>query len=633
MNTPSCRHVLRTGTQGTLAVTTPALLKLPALYKIGHTPHLYHPYTKATHILGWGHKPSGKKAIALANHHEKVCVLAEEGFLAYGHEANAPLQILFDTHGIHYDPQQPSIIDHYLNAADAPNIRSQATTLMALIRTHNLSKFNTQPTPTAIPTRPFILLCDQVPNDAALVASGATQKRFDAMLSSIKQTWPTHDVIIRTHPKATQGHYKIMEGVRLVTGTDAPGPWLKAADHVVTVSSQLGFEALIHGTNVTCWGTPFYAARGLTRDIGAQPGYQRQQADLEQLVGAALILAPTTFDAVTGAPSTTLALAHHLVSVRKQHTVLTGPITPKGFSQRKKRHLQRFFPKTHQAQKGTTVGWGKVNAPIRVEDGFLRSKGLGADLVAPLSWIVDTTGGVHFDHTAPSMCETLLNTHPIDQTLEDRGKAIKSRLLQQGLTKYNIEPNPKIPCPYESYTLVLGQVEADASLLKSPIKTNQALIETVQAQTSDTLVFRPHPDVSSGLRKGSIPTGAIIDTTTPLLTLIEAATSIHVISSQGGLEALIRDKPVYCHGPAFYAGWGLTQDSMTFERRTRTLSLNALVAILYDVLPLYNNPTTGMPLSLEQAADIIEQRIYKTPSRWKRWLAGQIAQHKDTGSS
>merc|ERR1711965_922401 len=44
---------------------------------------------------------------------------------------------------------------------------------------------------------------------------------------------------------------------------------------------------------------------------------------------------------------------------------------------------------------------------LRVEDGFLRSVGLGADLIDPISWVVDRTG-MYYDATAPSDLETLL---------------------------------------------------------------------------------------------------------------------------------------------------------------------------------------------------------------------------------
>ncbi len=54
--------------------------------------------------------------------------------------------------------------------------------------------------------------------------------------------------------------------------------------------------------------------------------------------------------------------------------------------------------------------WGASPATIgtaRVEDGFLRSKDLGAKLVPPLSLVLDRSG-IYFDPTEPSDLEALI---------------------------------------------------------------------------------------------------------------------------------------------------------------------------------------------------------------------------------
>jgi capsular polysaccharide export protein len=50
---------------------------------------------------------------------------------------------------------------------------------------------------------------------------------------------------------------------------------------------------------------------------------------------------------------------------------------------------------------------------------------------------------------------------------------------------------------------------------------------------------------------------------------------------------LLRGKPVSCWGHPFYAGWGLTQDSHPHPRRTRTLTLDELVAGALLRYPVY----------------------------------------------
>lgn len=72
------------------------------------------------------------------------------------------------------------------------------------------------------------------------------------------------------------------------------------ADDVWTITSTLGFEALLRGKRVTCLGQPFYAGWGLTDDR-ARPIPRRQaRPDIVALAHACLIAYPRYFDPVTG---------------------------------------------------------------------------------------------------------------------------------------------------------------------------------------------------------------------------------------------------------------------------------------------------------------------------------------------
>src|SRR5437762_920638 len=98
-----------------------------------------------------------------------------------------------------------------------------------------------------------------------------------------------------------------------------------------------------------------------------------------------------------------------------------------GFSLNKLRLLRRFAGDStvHSVRSAgripsgsTLLLWGSTPPPpglaadvalIRVEDGFLRSVGLGAELARPLSWVLDRTG-VYYDATRPSDLEQLLES-------------------------------------------------------------------------------------------------------------------------------------------------------------------------------------------------------------------------------
>ena len=62
------------------------------------------------------------------------------------------------------------------------------------------------------------------------------------------------------------------------------------------------------------------------------------------------------------------------------------------------------------------------------------------------------------------------------------------------------------------------------------------------------------------------------------------------------LVALLRGVAVTTHGTPFYAGWGLTRDlAPRPSRRTRTLSLDELVAGALILYPRYLDPATELP--------------------------------------
>jgi capsular polysaccharide export protein len=72
----------------------------------------------------------------------------------------------------------------------------------------------------------------------------------------------------------------------------------------------------------------------------------------------------------------------------------------------------------------------------RVEDGFLRSRGLGADLVPPLSLVTDDLG-IYYDPTRESRLERLMQT-PLPPGGRARAERLLTRLLAAKVTKYNL---------------------------------------------------------------------------------------------------------------------------------------------------------------------------------------------------
>ncbi len=71
---------------------------------------------------------------------------------------------------------------------------------------------------------------------------------------------------------------------------------------------------------------------------------------------------------------------------------------------------------------------------VEVEDGFLRSQGLGADCVPPLSITVDGVGA-YFDPSSPSELEACFRMAPSTNNCQ-RARRLRQLIVEAGLSKY-----------------------------------------------------------------------------------------------------------------------------------------------------------------------------------------------------
>ena len=281
--------------------------------------------------------------------------------------------------------------------------------------------------------------------------------------------------------------------------------------------------------------------------------------------------------------------------------------------------------------------WGRTAVPqdviidtrvLRMEDGFLRSVGLGAELVRPLSWVVDGRG-MYYDATAPSDLEWILATHRFDEAQCIRAAQLRAQIVASRLTKYNVGSSVWArPLDARRVVLVPGQVESDASLAYGATgeRSNMGLLRTVRAtHPHDYIVYKPHPDVVARLRKVGVNEQDAIAWCDEVLTdvsmgdLLPLVDEVHVLTSLTGFEALLHGKQVVCHGQPFYSGWGLTLDRVPNPRRQRRLSLDALVAGVLIEYPLYMSRDGKTLTSPEQALDSLVHWRQRRGTRVRWW--------------
>jgi len=257
------------------------------------------------------------------------------------------------------------------------------------------------------------------------------------------------------------------------------------------------------------------------------------------------------------------------------------------------------------ARAGVPLWW--------IEDGFLRSSGLGAALVQPCSLTLDRVCP-YYDPSRASDLETLLETAEFAPEMLARAAALTAAVRGAALTKYNLGGGA-VPLP-EGRRLVLvpGQVEDDRSVIlgSAGVRGMRDLLARVRAgEPGAFIVYKPHPDVVAGYRQGRLAEAEALryaDLVAPdadLVALLDRVDAVHALTSLTGFEALLRGREVITHGQPFYAGWGLTRDHAPLTRRTRRRSLDELVAAALIAYPLYADPVSGAPCSPEHLVEAL----------------------------
>lgn len=603
-------------------------------------------------VAGWGRRFTAARAMRYAREHELPYLALEDGFLRSVNpgKKEATLSMVIDDVGIYYDASRASRLEMLIGQPLSHLETQRSQRLITHWQEGRVSKYNHQrdqdwkavASHDDILSRPYVLVVDQTRGDASIKYGQADQSSFERMLEAALAENPDCCIVLKSHPEVFTGWKCGYFGstvlaknprIKVLSEDIHPSSILEQAEAVYVVTSQLGFEGLLWGKTVRTFGMPFYAGWGLTQDELPAPG-RRGLATLEQLVHASLIAYPRYIHPETGRICEVETVLDYLALQRRMRGRFPPQVYAKGFSLIKRSGVRRFFAGTSVyfcrrneivPQRSTLALWGSDMSPttsemaldcVRLEDGFLRSVGLGAELVRPLSWVMDRRG-IYYDATRSSDLEHLLQTAGFDTGLCERAARLRQRIVSQGVTKYNVGMRPAAadeageqgelsPLPGQRVILVPGQVESDASIRygASSIRSNIDLLHAVRiANPSAYLIYKPHPDVVSGLRaagKNENRMSAYYDRrleNTCIHTLLSRVDEVHVLTSLTGFEALLRGIPVTTYGQPFYAGWGLTVDHALSDevarRRSRTLTLDELVAGALICYPAYVSRTTG----------------------------------------
>lgn len=614
-------------------------------------------------FYGWGRKRSGRFAAWCAQTFKGKATLYEDGFirsLGLGVDQSPAFSYVADSRGIYYDATRPSDLETLLNKTDFSNTElKQARQAIDFIQQHNLSKYNNAPfAPDDYlkSDNKVVLVVAQTAGDASLKYGLAERFSTQDLINAAINENPDADIVIKLHPDVLSDKKhsditpsEIPQQCKLLTTNFNPISLLKQIDKVYTKTSQMGFEALLLGKEVVCFGMPFYAGWGLTDD---RINIQRRQARLsvEALFAGAYFRYSHYFNPLTQKACDLFEVLQTIVSYRNKYLSAPRHAYFFGFSRWKHRLVTPFFdelaksgikfinpvissPLDLAVKKGLLKNiesdgqvafyiWGKKEFPqveafakqhginvYRVEDGFYRSNSLGSDLTQAYSLVVDAQG-IYFDPSQPSDLEVLLQDYDFANTpdLLAKAQSVREYWVKQKLSKYNHFADQNLNLPKDKKIIVVpGQVGDDASIRYGANgMSNLTLLQKVRHQRPDGfIVFKPHPDVVVGNRAGAVSDSDalqycdLVVTDLSIDSVLRYADEVHTMTSLVGFEALLREIKVFTYGMPFYAGWGLTIDGMLCERRTRELKLEELVAATLLLYPRYISPFDKKVSSLQ----------------------------------
>lgn len=578
----------------------------------------------------WGKSPTAPRGEAIAERTQAPVLRVEDAFLRSlhpGRDGEPPIGLMLDKTGVHFEGGKASDLETLLATHpldDSPLLERAREGMMRLQKSH-LTKYAAVDPEIEPPEAGYVLVIDQTRGDASITHGGANEASFKEMLYYAQTEHPNARVIIKTHPETNNGHrgghFSENDCTQRISLCDKPvSPWklLEGAIAVYVVSSQMGFEALIAGHKPVVFGQPFYAGWGLTDDRSPlQFPRRRRNLTRAQLFAGAMLLYPVWYDSCRDRLCSFEEALNQLEAQARAWKDDKDGWTADNIRLWKRRHFQQFFGREQAVVfkhdgTGKPMRWGRPDTlksgETIAEDGFLRSRGLGADLVPPMSLVLDDIG-IYFDPTRPSRLERMISeTVSLRKGQRLRAQRLIRSLVANKVSKYNLSGKPA-ELPEGHRILVPGQVEDDASVRYGceAVSTNLALLTAArEANPGAVIIYKPHPDVEAGLREGLVShedldrLADVVVREADITDLLEQVEELWTMTSLTGFEALLRGVKVTCLGAPFYAGWGLTTDlGRVPARRAARPDLEGLVHAALIDYPRYRDPVSGLPCPVE----------------------------------
>jgi len=213
-----------------------------------------------------------------------------------------------DRRGMYYDATRESDLECLLQCTQfAPGLLARAAALRERIVASGITKYSVGERAWRRPGRARVILVPgQVESDASLRLGARSIRTNLALVRAVRAANPDGYLVYKPHPDVAAGlrargthEQHVRDFCDEVVTEVAMGTLLGQVDEVHVLTSLAGFEALLRGRRVVCYGLPFYAGWGLTQDFESLPR-RRRRLTVDQLVAGTLIVYPTYVSRRTG---------------------------------------------------------------------------------------------------------------------------------------------------------------------------------------------------------------------------------------------------------------------------------------------------------------------------------------------
>lgn len=267
--------------------------------------------------------------------------------------------------------------------------------------------------------------------------------------------------------------------------------------------------------------------------------------------------------------------------------------------------------------------------PFIIEDGFIRSVGIGLSKEPALSITLCGSNTAYYDSYNASSFEEILNSDRVftDEELM-KAKSTISLITENHISKYNDSPYLPVSIGRTDARkiLVVDQRYGDQSVVCAKANENDfqsMLVNAIRDNPDADILIKRHPDAVKG-DKGSYFSDVNVNFTRDINNvhlidydihphqLLEMVDKVYVCSSGLGFEALLYNKEVLCYGVPFYSNWGVTTDRIKEDRRIKNRTIEEIFYVSYIECSRYYSPDLARVCDIDDCIEyIIKNRSFR----------------------